>query len=312
MTNKQALKKERGTPKDVFAHLLSTVTLAMSVVAFTTIWWQIANIQIPDPLSYSYTGSVSLIRLSIAVLIVGWPIYLFMARIIHKDIVENPNKQDIHVRKWLMYLTLFVSSIAIIIDLVTLINSFLGGALTTLFTLKLIAVFVSAGSVFGYYLWDVRRDVSNATKVPLIATLVSSTLILVSLIGGFLQIGTPAQQRKIQLDEIRVNDLTSLQYSILNSYEASHALPDSLESLSSSGWTIPTDPETEASYEYTRVAETTFELCANFSTASEPVDRTRTSYKEYGFLTVSDWTHNAERTCFTRTVDPSVLTPKTP
>jgi hypothetical protein len=61
------------------------------------------------------------------------------------------------IRKWLIYFTLFAAALIIIGDLVTLLNRFLEGELTVRFLLKVLAVFFVAGSVFYYYLWDLRK-----------------------------------------------------------------------------------------------------------------------------------------------------------
>lgn len=301
--------KERGTPKDVFAHLLSTVTLAMAVIAFTTIWWQVINIHFPDLLNDYYLGSIDLIRGMIAAIVVAWPIYLFLAWMIKKDIVAMPDKQNIHVRKWLMYFTLFVASITIIIDLVSLINSFLGGELTTRFALKILAVLVAAGAVFGYYLWDVRRDVTKKTQIPVRVAITSSLLMLVTLVFGFVQIGSPGHQRDLRLDQERVEDLADIQFQLLYWYRDYEELPTSLDQIATTdGYPIPTDPVTGEEYDYSLTGETTFDLCANFTTSSAEMEDqypyARTPVKEYGFLTTTNWNHEAEYTCFQIELDP--------
>ena len=63
----------------------------------------------------------------------------------------------LRIRKWLIYLTLFLSALVLIGDLVVLVNGLLQGELTTAFILKVVSVFVVIGGIFLYYLWDVRR-----------------------------------------------------------------------------------------------------------------------------------------------------------
>ena len=43
-------------------------------------------------------------------------------------------------------------------DLITLVYNVLGGELTVRFVLKVITVAAIASTVFGYYLWDLRRE----------------------------------------------------------------------------------------------------------------------------------------------------------
>jgi uncharacterized membrane protein (DUF106 family) len=62
------------------------------------------------------------------------------------------------VRRWLTYLTLFVSAGVLIADLVTMVYNVLGGELTTRFVLKVLVVGAIAGGVFWYYLTDLGVD----------------------------------------------------------------------------------------------------------------------------------------------------------
>ncbi|HLM53556.1 MAG TPA: DUF5671 domain-containing protein [Pseudoxanthomonas sp.] len=62
------------------------------------------------------------------------------------------------VRRWLTYLTLFVMAIALAGDMIVLVYNVLGGESSVRFLLKVLVAAVIAGSIFGYYLWDMRRE----------------------------------------------------------------------------------------------------------------------------------------------------------
>jgi hypothetical protein len=62
------------------------------------------------------------------------------------------------VRRWLTYLTMFVAASILIGDVISLVYTVLGGELTVRFVLKVLTVGAIAGSVFGYYMWDLRGD----------------------------------------------------------------------------------------------------------------------------------------------------------
>lgn len=62
------------------------------------------------------------------------------------------------IRKWLTYITLYIATGIIVGDLITLVTYVLNGDLTLRFVLKVLVVLVIAGSVFGYYLWDLRTE----------------------------------------------------------------------------------------------------------------------------------------------------------
>ncbi len=148
-------------PKDVFLHLLAILTLYASAIAFISLIFQYINVLLPDPLemqgSYAYASSYQAIRWAIASLIVIFPVYIFSVWYLNKNYIVSPEKRNLRIRKWLIYFTLFAAALIIIGDLVALIFNLLGGELTTRFLLKVLTVFFVAGSVFYYYLWDLRR-----------------------------------------------------------------------------------------------------------------------------------------------------------
>jgi len=152
--------KNKTGPKDVFLHLLAIIMLYVSAISFLTLVYQIINISFPDPLEagrFISSGINGAIRWSISSLVIVFPVYLLSSWYLNKSYEQAPVKRELRIRKWLIYFTLFVAALIIIGDLVTLINTFLGGGLTLRFILKVLAVLFVAGSVFWYYLWDLRK-----------------------------------------------------------------------------------------------------------------------------------------------------------
>lgn len=151
----------KTSPKDVFLHLLAIITLYTSAISFLVLIFQYVNVLFPDPVSpggyYAVSNYYSRIRWSLSSLIVVFPVYVLTNWFLNKNYSANPAKRNLWIRKWLIYFTLFAAALIIIGDLVTLINNLLGGELTVRFLLKVLAVLFVAGSVFGYYLWDIRR-----------------------------------------------------------------------------------------------------------------------------------------------------------
>lgn len=151
----------KTSPKDVFLHLLSIVALYTSGIAFLVLIFQYVNVLWPDFVAegsyYQLQSSYQMIRWSISSLIIVFPVYILSAWFLNKSYAKTPAKKKIWIRKWLVYFTLFVASLIIIGDLVTLINNLLNGELTLRFLLKVLAVFFVAGNVFYYYLWELRH-----------------------------------------------------------------------------------------------------------------------------------------------------------
>lgn len=321
----------RNLPRDVFVHLLMIATLYAAVGAFLTLMFQYVNAAFPDNLTNYYPGILDAIRRSEATLLVVFPLYLFLSWLIARDFAKTPAMREFKVRKWLVYFTLFVSAITIVVDLVVLIYNFLGGDLKVSFVLKVLAVLLTTAAVFGYYLWDLRRQSGARTQIPRIAACATVVIVLLSLIAGFFVVGSPATQRARRFDEQRVQHLQTLQSQIVNYWLLKGKLPESLDALTDniSGFSAPTDPESGRTYEYRTRDKLSFELCAVFkmdsaqsgvwnpSSPEAPIFMVAYPAKPYGGPSANDnWVHGAGRTCFSRTIDPelyrSPLTKPTP
>ncbi len=306
----------RSTARDVFSHLLAIATLYVAVISFTALCFQYINVKFPDLLSFYYLGALDTIRQAMAALFVVWPVFILMSWLIHRDIKAEPDKHNVGIRKWLLYLTLFVTAITIIVDLVTLIDYFLNGEITTRFILKVLVVLGVAATVFWYYLWDLRTDMPAKSKIPQITAAVTSVVVIGTILLGFMFVGSPAKQRQMRIDSQRVNDLSSLQGGIVDFYARKQVLPKTLAELNDplSYFMAPVDPESGAAYEYTVKDKYTFELCANFTTETQTGDGSASvpgATKPYSVYDPysQNWVHGASRTCFERTIDPALYPP---
>src|SRR3990167_2238199 len=270
--------KIKTTPKDFFVFIGAMAVLYASAVSLINLLFEIINASFPDALHFSYDNFSSGMRWSIASLIIVFPVYIFLSRFINKDLAANFLKKNLGVRKWLTYLTLFIAGVTIITDLILLINTFLGGEITARFAFKILAVLIVAGTVFAYYLYDLKRDAGQkSSKIKLLVWAVSFA-VLVSIIGGFFIMGSPFTLRMKRFDERRGNDLQNIQYQIVNFYKRKGNLPNSLNELKDpiAGFILPRDPNPASFvgynpgvYGYIKVSDLSFKLCANFSLASD-------------------------------------------
>lgn len=310
MTNALSAK---STAKDVFSYLLMIVMLYVGVVSFITLLFQYINSSFPDVLDFAMTGAYEAMRGGISALLIVWPVLILMSWLINKDLQGDSGKRDIWVRKWLLYLTLFIASLTVIVDLITLVNIFLSGEITTRFVLKVIVVLAVAVAVFAYYFWELRRDTTKKTKVTKISAIVSSVVILGWIIAGFFLVGSPMEQRAIRMDETRVYDMQSIQSQALQYWIQKEALPATLKDLEDpfSGYQVPVDPLTKNEYTYTIKGELEFELCATFETdhnfsAQGAVSYPREYYSPSQDSTFNLWQHEAGLACFSRVIDPEL------
>ncbi|MDD4803813.1 MAG: DUF5671 domain-containing protein [Candidatus Pacebacteria bacterium] len=300
--------KIKTTAKDFFLHLGVIIGLYVSAISFLVLLFQIINKNFP--LAGEYLNGIEYpIRMSLATLIIFFPAFIYLIKQVKKDLEINPEKKDVWVRRWMIFLTLFITGLTIAIDLVTLIYRFLGGEdLSLRFFLKVIVVLVVAVALFKYSLYDLRRTNFGYNKNMRISLYVVSTIILASVIYGIVVIGLPSTQRARNLDQTRINDLMSIQSQIVYSeWQNKGDIPVNLEALKDpiSNYTVPLDPETKQNYEYKKITKNSFELCATFGTQNKTDTNTKSVAKN-GYLDNENWQHDSGRYCFTRTIDEGI------
>jgi hypothetical protein len=158
-------RKPYVSAQEAFMYLVLFLTLYISAISQGTLLFQFINRWLPDPLlnDYSRLASLGFIRQATASLIIAYPIFLAMTISLRRAIKRDPEKRSSKIRKWLTYITLFIAAGVIIGDLITLVMSFLNGDMTLRFILKVLTVGGIASTIFGYYLWDLKRDNESAS-----------------------------------------------------------------------------------------------------------------------------------------------------
>ena len=148
------------SPREAFLYLVLYATLYLSAWHLGSLLFDLINAGIPDPAEAAWTANNrdNSMRFSVASLVIAFPIYLFVARLLSRDLARSPVKRLSAVRRWLTYLTLFLAVTVLVCDLIALVYNLLGGHLTMRFVLKVLVVGVIAGAIFGFYLHDLRRE----------------------------------------------------------------------------------------------------------------------------------------------------------
>lgn len=308
--------KPKTTPKDFFLHLGAIAALYVSAASFIGLIFQLINRLFPDATSYYYASGnyySSGIRLAIATLIITVPLYLYLTRTVNRDMAARPESAELSIRKWLTYLTLFAAGLAVAIDLVVVINSFLEGELTLRFILKVITVLAVAAGIFSYYRFDLKREKTVLQPQLKIAAWATIAVVVLSIISSFLVIGSPLAARNAKLDGRRISDLQNIQWQIVQFWQQKEKLPGTLNELADpiSGYVVPKDPVTETIYEYKVTGTYSFELCAVFSSKALEGNGDLTVIADPYAKNGETWSHEKGRHCFNRSIDPERYPPYT-
>lgn len=311
------MDKPKVTPKDFFLWAGAMIAVYASFFAFISLLFDYLNFAFPDPLSYypadPYSGGISYEMASLIVLV---PLATWILLMIHRSIGRDPSRAEIWVRRWALYLTLFVAGVTVAADLIALIMYFLQGDVTVRFLLKVLIIFLVVGAGFLHFLADLRGYwAANPSKSRMVASGVG-VLVLASIVAGFFIVGTPWQARLYRYDDQKVSDLTSIQYQIVNYWQSKEKLPTTLADLQDpiSGFIVPVDQQTNEAYTYQTTGALSFKLCATFNAETRPyVSSTRTvpvaPAGGVGKPISESWQHTGGETCFERTIDPDRYPP---
>ena len=309
------MTKHPITPKDFFLWAGAVITFYWSVLAFVFLIFNYIDFAFPNALmAYGYTNPYeSGMPFQMASLIVLLPLSFALMHVIRRNEEADPTRATIWVRRWAILLTLFLSGTAIASDLITVLASFLSGEDMTIgFLLKVAVILLVASAVFMHFIAEFKGYWAKYPKRKLSIGIAVLALGALSIIAGLIIVGTPQEARRERFDAQKVRDLEDIQGRITYFWQMKRVLPASLTTLQDAvtmGDTVPVDPQSGASYDYTVTGPLSFTLCATFNAPSRTAPQTAAIPRQQG---VSEtWSHEAGKVCFERTIDPSFYPVKT-
>ncbi|MBP9717210.1 MAG: hypothetical protein KBD44_00665 [Candidatus Pacebacteria bacterium] len=296
-----------NTPRNVILQVGSLIALYLTASFLLTLVFGLINITYPSP-SESYweiESATESIRLGIAMIIVFFPTYLVLTRLMNRyRRVENGALYQ-NITKWLIYLSLLIGGLVLLGTLVTTIHAFLNGDLTTRFLLKAGAVLVVVGMAFHYYLLDVRGFWVKEERKSVMFGVGAVLLVFLAIAFGLKNIETPSVVREMKLDEAQINDLRNIQYQVESFMVlSSSTLPATLDvAYQDVGMNVPAAPEGREDYTYEKT-DKGFKLCATFSRSNVPNEYADTSYIDPAarIKNPENWNYKEGRYCFERVV----------
>jgi len=335
-------QKSKLNPGFFFLCLGFLATLITSVVSFLNLVFSTLDKKFPDVLNSTYQYGYSTydyegIRVALATLIIFFPIFLLISYFWKKYIRGEIGSIDVVIKKWVIYLVLFLSALVVVIDLVILVKFFVAGEITNRFIYKILITFVTSAIIGKYFFisefWHGREIIKKLNKF--INPIAAIVLVVLAIIYSFAIMGSPMKQRLLRLDDRRVSDIQSIQWQGINYWQQKEKLPKDLSVLANPllGFSLPVEPEFEKGkkYEYNVLDKNklTFELCADFSL---PMPKGWNEYQNYykgGVMPMAttdvatsvsypylgpggsneSWDHQTGRTCFERTIDKDLYPP---
>ncbi len=331
-----ASKGNRITPHYFFLTLGMLIALVTTSIAFINLVFGTLDLAFPDVLNatYQYGYNTTIyegIRTTLATVIIFFPVYIALAHMWAKKSRQQLTGYNAILRKWALYLVLFLVALVVAIDLVVLLRFFVAGELTTRFLLKVASVLIITLTLFWYAFRELKADIQKPFKINPLFPAIATLIVLVGVVYSFSVIGTPSYQRALRLDQKRLEDLQNIQSQVITYWQQKEKLPETLNEMIDplNNWqVIPKDPKFEKgqNYEYRKIAELEFELCAVFekpipegwqeSGGSYPMPMYDMAVKSeisarpgYPGAQNQNWDHQEGRTCFNRKIDKELYPP---
>jgi hypothetical protein len=298
---------EHHTAKHFVLQLGSLISLYLSLSFFIVLVFSSVNLLFPDAIDgfWEVEQAASSIRLGFAMVLVFFPTYLVLMRQVNKNRRHNKSNSYLGLTKWLIYLTLLISGLVLLGDLVAVIMSFLEGELTTRFILKAATVFLVIGGAFSYYILDAKGYWLKNEKQSIIYGATTAIVIAAAMVVALTQIPNPSQVREMKMDNEMVGDLQDMQWRIEDYYRTNDSLPADLQTLYGE-FAVPETPADKPDYEYSVMEEEAYKLCATFTHDSTGVSTEYTRDRIVpgpNFPGNYNWDYKAGYWCFDRKVD---------
>jgi hypothetical protein len=285
------------TAQSFFIWVGILVSLIISCASLLSLWFGLI-----DVVTTGYPEGTAM-QTAAAGLLIAFPLYVWLTRLVHMAERADPATKDIWVRTWVLYGILFISVATIAVDVFILLSSFLSGEeMTASFLLKSFSAAALLTASFWYYMKEIRQYwVDHKSQSELVGMSVGAAVVF-SIVLLFVVAGSPNYLRKIAKDKLIVSDLQSLQYQIIDYWQKNGSLPKVLTELNDpiSGYSVPTGGSADIQYTPTGAKE--FELCAVFAAEYKVI---APKMESYPIVPSEYWEHAPGKACFKRVIDES-------
>ena len=147
---------------------ISLYTLATAIGGVFNIWVDKAIptvINNPDSSSFDFSSfftdnfdTPSIIRGYIAAIIVSLPLFVSLSLVLKKQLVNQPGVKNLRSRKLLIYITLIVTFLILLGDVIATCYELISGTVTGNSFGHFGVTLLISGSIFGYFIGEVKND----------------------------------------------------------------------------------------------------------------------------------------------------------
>lgn len=296
---------KHDTAKHFVLQLGSLISLYVSLGFLISLLFGLINISFPDAADQYYQIEITTqsIRLAIAMLVVFFPTYIVLTRMVNNLRRKETLSEFLPLTKWLIYLSLLVGGLVLLGDLVSVLMTFLNGEISERFVFKALSILVVVGLALHYYILDIRGFWIKHESRSIMYAYGALIAVFVVVAFGFGNIETPNQVREMKLDAQQITDLQTIQWRIQDVLlQSSSTVPSDLNQVYGE-FPAPTSPQKREAYTYAKT-DTGFELCATFAhdSSANQFGGPVISEKTMPIQNADDWQYKAGKYCFKRVV----------
>ncbi len=273
--------------KNFFVNLAIILILYILIFSFFSVIFNIIDYKFKSKNIEYYFSPKSI---EISIIIVFSPLLIFLIYFLNNLYNKNPEIKNSKIRIWLMHLTIFLSSSAIIIDTIMVLFYFLDGKdITINFISKTLSIFVFSLLIFSYFILNIKEKITS--KINKIFMAIFILIITTTILTHFLIFGGPKTQQKLKSDEQKINNLVFVSDTINYFYEQNSFIPktENIEKEMPNLFNFLK----ENNIEYKKIDDVNFNLCTFFNFDSK--NNLKPYYQNYYQI---DWSHPAGNYCF--------------
>jgi hypothetical protein len=320
-----------NTPREFVTYIGYIVSYLAVIISGMSFAFALLNVIFPEVGTYTkldYSDVFGTLGIFTTAVIV----FLIMVYVVVKLVKQGGTHPDNKLRTWILYIGQFIGYVILAVTLAVAIKYFFSGEFTTRFALKSLVVLLIGIDAVLFFRHEISRTDTTPAWISMVMSIAAGVIVIVSIIGTFIYLGTPNIARSIKHDEQRVGDLQSLNGNIINWYQSHGSLPADLATLKKQDYYQELRDQQYMqgrvyTYQVTDTKKLSYNICGEFNLGSDNkfvVRKDRATYNQQSayesrFVTLASiegesgpvsetsldnpWHHDAGKYCYPKTID---------